>query len=50
MATQLVAVSASDPLVLGLVAAVLFGVAILAGWLPAVRASRIDPVEALRSE
>jgi len=50
IATQLVGVSASDPVVLGLVAAVLFGVAMLAGWLPAIRASRIDPAEALRSE
>jgi putative ABC transport system permease protein len=50
IATQLIGVSASDPVVLGSVAAVLFGVAMLAGWLPAIRASRIDPVEALRCE
>jgi len=50
MATQLIGVSAVDPLVLGSVAVVLFGVALLAGWLPAIRASRIDPAEALRSE
>jgi putative ABC transport system permease protein len=49
-ATQLIGVSASDPVVLGCVALVLLGVALLAAWLPAVRASRIDPVEALRSE
>jgi len=50
IAAQLIGVSAVDPLVLGLVAAVIFGVAVLAGWMPAVRASRIDPAEALRTE
>jgi putative ABC transport system permease protein len=50
IATELTGVSALDPVVLGLVAAILFGVAMLAGWLPAIRASRIDPLEALRSE
>ena len=49
-ATQLIGVDASDPVVLGSVAALLVGVAVLAAWLPAVHASRIDPVEALRSD
>ncbi len=43
-------VSATDPLTLASVATVLVGVAAAASWLPAFRASRLDPVEALRSE
>jgi len=50
LATQLVGVNASDPVVLGTVAAVIFTVAVLAAWAPAQRASRIDPSEALRCE
>ncbi|HYL78584.1 MAG TPA: hypothetical protein VEU96_30615 [Bryobacteraceae bacterium] len=48
MATQLVGASATDPALLGAVAAVIFAVAVLAAWAPAQRASRIDPSEALR--
>lgn len=47
---HLVAVSPFDPLVYGVVALTLGGVAALAAFLPARRATRIDPVEALRSE
>jgi ABC-type antimicrobial peptide transport system permease subunit len=40
----------NDPRILALAGAVLIGAAILAGYAPARRASRIDPVAALRQE
>jgi ABC-type antimicrobial peptide transport system permease subunit len=43
-------VSAYDPLTLAEGVLVLGGTALLASWLPARRASRVDPVEALRSQ
>ena len=47
---MLFGVTALDPLTLGAVPAFLIGVTILAAWIPARRAGRIDPVAALRSE
>jgi ABC-type antimicrobial peptide transport system permease subunit len=43
-------VQATDPSTLGAMAAVLLSVALLASWLPARRAARINPMEALRHE
>jgi len=48
--TLLFEVSPIDPLVLGAASALLIAVAAAASALPAIRAARVDPVEALRSE
>jgi putative ABC transport system permease protein len=50
IASFLFGVSAADPLTLGGVSVVLLGVAALASYLPARRASRLDPVLAIRNE
>jgi ABC-type antimicrobial peptide transport system permease subunit len=43
-------VSTSDPLVFTAVPLVLICVAFIASYVPAMRATRIDPIEALRAE
>lgn len=50
IASQLYGVSPTDPLTLVGGAIVLLAVATLAAWLPARRASRVDPMTALRAE
>jgi ABC-type lipoprotein release transport system permease subunit len=43
-------VSPADPETLAAAVAALLAIALLAAWLPAWRASRIDPASALRAE
>ncbi|HEX8452191.1 MAG TPA: ABC transporter permease [Longimicrobium sp.] len=50
LSTLLFGVGAADPLTYGGVAALLLGMTLLATWIPARRASRVDPMVALRSE
>jgi putative ABC transport system permease protein len=50
LANFLFGVKAWDPLVFAVAPALAIAVALLAGWMPAVRATRIDPVTALRCE
>jgi ABC-type antimicrobial peptide transport system permease subunit len=50
IATQLWGVSAYDPITLSSVAALLLITGIVACWVPARRASRVDPLVALRYE
>ena len=42
--------TATDPVIFGVAAALLVGVSLAAMLLPAVRAARTDPLEALRSQ
>jgi ABC-type antimicrobial peptide transport system permease subunit len=48
--TILYGIGPTDPVTLAAVALVLIAAAVLASWLPAHRASRLDPVETLRLE
>ena len=50
LTTQLYSVSPNDPATLAAVAGVLLATTVLAGYLPARRATRIDPVVALRAD
>jgi ABC-type lipoprotein release transport system permease subunit len=47
---MLVEVSTADPVTFGAAAAFLAAVAMLASFVPAMRATRVDPVTALRCE
>ncbi len=50
LASLLYGIGALDPLTLGAVVLILTAVATLASWIPAHRASRLDPVAAMRAE
>ena len=50
IAGQLFGVTPRDPVAIGVALLVLGGVSLVAGYLPARQASRIDPVSALRAE
>ncbi len=48
--SQLFGLSAEDPVAIGVAVAAIVGAAALAGFVPARRAARVDPMTALRSE
>jgi ABC-type antimicrobial peptide transport system permease subunit len=50
MASVLFGVTASDPATYALSASAILTAALLAGWLPARRAARVDPITTLRAE
>jgi predicted permease len=50
MSNLLFGVAGTDPLTYATIAGLLLAVALGASWVPALRASKVDPVEALKSE
>jgi len=50
LASQIPEVVAADPLVLGVAVCTLTAAALVASWLPARRAARVDPLQALRQD
>ncbi|HYC32515.1 MAG TPA: FtsX-like permease family protein, partial [Gemmatimonadales bacterium] len=50
LASQLYGITPGDPTTYATVAAILAAVALAASWLPARRATRVDPMLSLRSE
>jgi putative ABC transport system permease protein len=50
MQALLFGVSPTEPIVFGAIAALLLIVAVLACWIPARRAMRLDPMDALRQD
>jgi putative ABC transport system permease protein len=50
LAGQLFEIGQRDPVALATASLILFAVSVVAAWVPALRATRVDPVEAMRSE